>query len=190
MKKTAETNQTNEYKDRIITIPNILSLIRILMIPLIVKLYYYDNEYIWAGLVLILSGLTDIVDGHIARKYHMISDVGKVLDPIADKLTQAAILICLVTRYPLMLLPLIFLVLKEIFMGISGLMVYQKTKVVMGAEWHGKAATALLYGMMILHMFWVNIPEIISGITIVASAVMIAISFFYYAVRNINILKK
>ena len=80
-------------KEQLFTIPNLLSLVRLALIPLIVWLYCVKHEYLWAVVVVVLSGVTDIVDGFIARKYHMVSDFGKILDPVADKLTQAALII-------------------------------------------------------------------------------------------------
>lgn len=82
-------------KDQILTIPNFLSLVRLLLIPLIIWLYCTAEYRMISVAVIILSGLTDIADGIIARKFHMVSDFGKMLDPIADKMTQGAILLCL-----------------------------------------------------------------------------------------------
>ncbi len=84
---------------QILTIPNLLSVFRILLIPLIVWLYCGKQDYLLAAWVLLLSGVTDIADGFIARRFRMVSDLGKVLDPIADKLTQTAALVCLLTRF-------------------------------------------------------------------------------------------
>ncbi len=179
---------TNKYKDRIITIPNILSFVRLCLIPLIVWLYIGKKQYITTGIVLLLSGLTDIVDGFIARHFHMISDVGKVLDPIADKATQAVMLLCLISRFPLMWLPIILLIIKESFMALSGFMVVRKCDIVLGANWHGKAATVLLTAAMALHLFWYNIPYIVSVISIVVCSAMIITSLVLYAVRNISYL--
>ena len=86
-------------KEDIFTIPNILSFLRILMIPGIVVLYCVYQEYAWATALIVLSGITDVVDGRIARTFNMVSDFGKMLDPVADKLTQAAVVVCLVIRY-------------------------------------------------------------------------------------------
>ena len=83
-------------KNRILTIPNILSFVRIGLITFIMWLYLAKERYEAALFVLIASGLTDIVDGFIARRFNMISDFGKIIDPIADKLTQASVLFCLV----------------------------------------------------------------------------------------------
>ena len=90
----------NKYQKKIITIPNLLSFFRLCLIPIMVWIYCVKKDYLWTTLILTLSGLTDVVDGTIARKWGMISDFGKILDPIADKLTLAAMLFWLVTRFP------------------------------------------------------------------------------------------
>ena len=178
----------SKYKNKIITIPNILSLFRLCMIPLIIWVYLGLKDYRLAGFLVIFSGLTDVVDGMIARKFNMISDVGKVLDPFADKATQGVMLLCLLARFPLMWLPIILLVIKESFMALSGFMVVRKCDVVLGANWHGKAATVLLTATMALHLFWYNIPEALTVATISLSSAMIALSLILYAVRNVGYL--
>ena len=120
-------NATNNTQNKILTIPNLLSLFRLLLIPVIIWLYTVRKDYFPAGALLILSGLTDLADGFIARHFNAVSNVGKILDPIADKLTQAAMLFCLITRFPLMAAPFGVLVLKEIFIGTTGLLVIRKT---------------------------------------------------------------
>ena len=95
-------NSESKSENKILTVPNLLSLFRLLLIPVIVWLYWFQKDYFPAGALLILSGLTDLADGYIARHFNAVSNVGKILDPIADKLTQAAMLFCLVTRFPLM----------------------------------------------------------------------------------------
>lgn len=176
-------------ESRIITIPNILSAFRICLIPVIVWLYLAEQQYRYAGYVLILSAATDIVDGYIARHYHMISTLGKILDPVADKLTQGAVLICLMFRFPLVLMPLILLVVEEIFIGICGYFVIRKTGCVYGADWHGKAATCFIFGMIALHVFWPQITPVVSTVSIIACTIMIAISFLLYGIRNVKLLK-
>ena len=101
-------NMEEKYKHKIITIPNVLSFFRLLLIPVIVWLYIVKKYPIWTMAVLALSGITDIVDGIIARKCNMISDFGKAFDPVADKLTQIAMLFCLVSRFRWMLLEKLF----------------------------------------------------------------------------------
>jgi len=160
------------------------------MIPVIVWLYCIKKNDAWTAAILILSGVTDMADGFIARNFHMVSKLGKVLDPIADKLTQAAMLLCLFTRFPGMLAPFLLMAAKESFVGITGLMIIRRTGKVFGADWHGKVATWLLYAMMILHVVWYNIPETISGLTIAACFIAIAVSFVLYGVHNVRVLRQ
>ena len=134
-------------KQQIFTIPNLLSLLRLLMIPLILWLYSEKQAYTWALVVLLLSGLTDIADGIIARKFNLVSDLGKALDPVADKLNQIATL-----------WPLVILMVKELFSGIMSLYAVKKSGQVKGADWHGKLCTVLLYGALGLHILWSGIP--------------------------------
>ena len=176
------------YKHKIITIPNILSLFRLLLIPVIMWLYIVRKDPLWTTAALILSGITDIVDGIIARKCHMVSDFGKAFDPVADKLTQIAMLFCLVSRFKWMLLPLCVMVIKEVTAGILGLLVIRKTGKVDGAVWHGKATTVSLYSMMIIHLIWYNIPGVISGILIGACTALALLSAFMYSKENVRIL--
>ena len=177
-----------KYKHKIITIPNILSLFRLLLIPVIMWLYIVKEDPVLTTVILALSGITDIVDGIIARKCHMVSDFGKAFDPVADKLTQIAMLFCLVSRFKWMLLPLCVMVVKEVTAGILGLLVIRKTGNVYGAVWHGKATTVSLYSMMIIHLIWFNIPGVISGILIGACTALALLSAFMYSRENVRIL--
>lgn len=184
-----KTDRPSKYEKKIITIPNIFSFFRICLIPVLVWLYGVEHDYMWAGYILILSGITDMVDGYIARHFHMVSNLGKILDPIADKLTQGVMLMCLVMRFPLMIVPFILLIAKEIYMSVSGILVIQRTGIVCGADWHGKAATCFLYGTMILHVFWHEITPMVSAVCIIACAALIGVSFVLYAIRNAKLLK-
>lgn len=184
----SESNQTSKYQKKIITIPNVLSFIRLCLIPVIIWLYLGKEDYLLTGIVLIVSALTDIVDGTIARKFNMISDLGKVLDPIADKATQLVVMILLLIDFPLMWLPIIMTAIKETFMAISGALIIKKCGVVLGAVWHGKAATVILTAVMALHLVWHNIHPIVSAILISVSAGMIMLSLVLYAIRNFGYL--
>lgn len=182
--------ELSKYQHRILTIPNILSFVRLCMIPLFIWIYCVRKNYALTGAVILLSGMTDLADGFIARHFHMISDLGKVLDPVADKLTQAAVLFCLVTRFPFMLVPLILMVFKECYMAVAGAMAIKKTGKVVGAQWHGKMVTALLYAMMIVHVFWYDIPMVASNVMIIACVVMMLVSVALYGRYYGKILRK
>jgi len=182
-------NGTENYQNKIITIPNILSFFRICLIPVIIWLYNVKQDYIWTLFILLLSAVTDIVDGIIARKCNMISDFGKAFDPVADKLTQMAMLFCLVSRFPHMMIPFVLLVVKEIFTGITALITIKRTNTVKGAVWHGKLTTVALYSMMSIHLLWYNIPRTVSLILVGICIGIMLMSFILYAIQNIKAIK-
>lgn len=98
-------------------------------------------------------------------------------------------LFCLVTRFPLMAAPFGFLVIKEIFIGTTGLLMIRKTGKVVGADFHGKVATTLLYAMMILHIFWIDIPSTVSAVSILICLVSMAFTLLTYGSRNMRVLQ-
>lgn len=177
-----------EKDNKVFTIPNILSMLRIALIPVIVWLYHVKGEYRIAAGLLVASGATDVVDGFIARHFNMVSDLGKVLDPIADKLTQTAVLICLLPQFPMMWLPLGLLVIKEFISAVWKICVIHKTKRIDGAQWHGKAATVLLFAMILLHILWPAIPPAASMGCIVSSSAMMVLSFLLYSLGNFRMM--
>lgn len=167
----------------ILTVPNLLSLLRLGMIPVFVWLYR-NGFYALTAVTLILSGVTDVADGWYARRFGAVSDLGKILDPIADKLTQAAMLLCLTADHPALILPLILLVIKELFACLSGLAVIRYTGKVPAAVWHGKATTMLLYLLMLLHVVWKEIPPALSNVLTAVCIVMMLISMTLYGVSH------
>ena len=184
-----QDSKDSRYKNKILTIPNVLSFFRLCLIPIIVWLYISKEDYFWTLMALLLSGLTDVVDGIIARKCNMISDFGKAFDPIADKLTQAAVLCCLVVRFNYMMIPLGMLVIKEVVTGITALISIKKTEQVEGAVWHGKLTTVVLYLMMAVHLVWFNIPTTVSLIMVGVCIGIMIMSFIMYSVRDIKAIK-
>ena len=174
----------------IFTIPNTLSMFRLLLLPVIVYMYINQKDYVLTGILLLVSGITDLLDGYTARTFNMMSDLGKILDPVADKATQAVVLLCLVTRFRWLVIPFICIVIKELFMSCVGMVVIKKTGEVHGAVWHGKVATFMLDFMIILHVFYINITHTLSITLTVISTLLILLSFYLYAKENINILKK
>lgn len=183
------TDSTNTYQKKIITIPNMLSFFRLCLIPVIVWLYTVKQDHFLTLIILALSGVTDIVDGIIARKCNMISDFGKAFDPVADKLTQMAMLFCLVSRFPYMMIPFVLLVVKEVFTGITALITIKRTNTVKGAVWHGKLTTVALYSMMAIHLLWYNIPRAVSLILVGICIGIMLMSFILYAIQNIKVIK-
>lgn len=175
-------------KEQIFTIPNILSFIRLALIPLIVFFYVRDN-HIAALIVILISSATDIIDGFIARKFNMITDFGKMIDPVADKLTQIAIIICLVGEFPMMLIPLCIMPIKEIISFIIRLKLFKVADAVEGAVWHGKANTVILYAVICLHvLLWDAINPVLSTALILFSASFMIFSFTMYTVSCVKLI--
>ena len=176
-------------REQVLTIPNLLSLIRLLMIPAIIWLYCEKNNYYAAAGMVFLSGLTDIADGMIARKCNMISDLGKILDPTADKLTQAALIFCLISKFEWMLWLFIFFAVKEITMGISGLIVIKKKDVVNSAQWFGKLATVVLYTVMILLFLFPGLSTAWANAMILLCAAVLLLSMVKYLTLHCKLLR-
>lgn len=178
-------------KKQILTIPNLLSLFRILLIPLILWLYIGLNEYYWTIVVIAISGLSDVIDGFIARRFNQVSDFGKALDPIADKLTQGSLILCLTTRYPWMIALIIIFILKEVVMSIMGLIILKKDNSMNSAKWHGKVATAFLYISLCVLILFPEIPLTVVNIIIIIVAIALIInSLVLYLIFYIKILLK
>lgn len=179
----------DEGKLRVFTIPNMLTMFRIVLIPVFVC-FYLSKQDKAAFIVLILSGITDVADGFIARKFNMISSVGKALDPISDKLTQGAILMSLLSRFDAMWVPFLLMVFKEIFSGIWALIAIKNTGEVHGADWHGKLNTVCLYTMMALHVVWPSMPGALSNSVIGLCVLLMTMSLFLYSARSIGMVMK
>jgi len=170
----------------ILTIPNLLTMFRIVLIPVIVWFYFFCDKTYVAASFLVVSGITDIADGFIARHFNMVSDFGKALDPVADKLTQFVVLICLVTTSKWMIVPCLFLMIKEFISAFTALKAIRKTGKVEGATWHGKLSTVILYLMIFVHMIWQNVPEYVSIAFVAVSVAMMMFSLIKYNVRNVR----
>lgn len=176
-------------KEDILTIPNVLSMVRLGLIPLFLWLYCRKEMYDWAVVVVAVSGVTDVLDGFIARRFNMISDCGKMLDPAADKLTQLALIVSLATRYPMVWGLLALFVVKELTMGVLGLIVVMKTKTVPSAKWFGKTSTAILEVSMAVLVLFPRIPFDIARWFVLVSACVLVFSFVQYMIMDVRLLR-
>lgn len=171
------------WKKEVFTIPNFLSLFRLLLIPTYVYLYLTAEDagdYVAAGSVLALSCLTDLVDGKIARKFNMISRLGIILDPIADKATQAALLLCLSLKYSILYPVLGLLLIKESFQVIAGVVAYLNGKMLPGALLIGKICTTVLFVSLIFMVLFPDIPSAMVNWIAVIDGCFLAASFVGY----------
>ncbi len=140
-----DNNEKWSFKPKdLITIPNILTYIRIILI--IPFVYYFLKEnYIPAVICIGVSGLTDCFDGMIARKFNQVTSLGKILDPIADKFTLLAVVICMVIYVPIVLPVLVVLLLKDVLMLLGGMDLINKGITPPAAKWYGKVGTVVFY---------------------------------------------
>ena len=180
-------------KKRVITIPNLMSVFRlVLIVPICIT--FLSGKYLVALILIVVSGVSDVLDGIIARKFNMVSELGKILDPTVDKLTQLSIIALLSTKQLFLLIPCVLLAIKELVSGIIGLYVVKRVGHMLYSEWHGKLSTVFLYCMMGAHMLMLVITgEIfmpISYATVAVSSVLIALSFILYLVRYKKIIRK
>ena len=185
---------TNDWKKEVFTIPNLLSLFRIVLIPVYVTIYLNATEmreYFIAGTILAVSCLTDMIDGKIARHFNMISTVGKILDPIADKLTQFTLTLCLSVKYPVLRFVLGLFVIKEGFQGIVGLVNLRRGKILPGALMAGKICTTVLFISLIALVLMPNLkPEIVNGIALMDTAFLthsFVTYIFAYFGKNVKV---
>lgn len=170
-------------RKEIFSIPNLMGYFRILLIPLFSWLYCSADsvgDYYAAAAVVGVSGLTDMFDGKIARRFHMITELGKFIDPLADKLTQAALLICLAIRYPLMRAVLALFIIKEGFMLVMGGLLLPKGRKLDGAMWFGKVCTAVLYAALFLLLLLPGIGEGAANALIAVCGAFLLFSFLMY----------
>lgn len=154
------------WKKEIFTIPNMLSIFRLALIPLYISIYLNAKDsadYYLASAILAVSCLTDLIDGQIARRFHMISTVGKVLDPFADKITQFTLVLCLAVRHKVLWGIVILLIIKELFQLIAGIIVFKRGQMLKGAQFTGKICTTVLFVSLIL---MVMLPELDPAIVI------------------------
>lgn len=176
-------NHDMPLKKQLFTIPNLMGYFRIILIPVFIWRYITADsitDYRIAAIIVANSGLTDMFDGKIARRFHMITPLGKALDPIADKLTQGAMALCLVFRYQWMVPLLILFIIKEGFMGIMGILLLRKGKMLNGAMWFGKVCTAVLYVMMFILFLFPSIPLTVANVLIIICIGFMLLSLFMY----------
>lgn len=180
------------FKDSF-TIPNILCYIRIVLIPIFIYIYVNAKEprdYYIAGGIIFLSGLTDFCDGFIARKFNQVTELGKLIDPIADKLTQAAIIIALMFKVKWMFLLVVLFTIKELSMLINGVILLRKGKKLDGAMWFGKVSTAVFYLATFIIILFPMLNNIAVNTLMIISAFFMGLSFIMYMIEYVKMYKE
>lgn len=178
-----------DWKKEILTIPNLLSLFRLVLIPVYMGIYLRAQEtsdYVLAGVVLALSCLTDMVDGKIARKFNMITTLGKFLDPLADKMTQFALLLCLGIRYPVLWTVFSLFVLKEFFQLFAGIMAARRGYILKGALISGKICTTILFVSLVTLVLFPSLSSFTVDIIALVDGVFLMVAFADYFITYLG----
>lgn len=181
---------------KIVTVPNIISLIRLLLVPAI-AVTYLMGHYLWAILLLAVSGLSDMLDGSIARHFSSISELGKFLDPLADKLTTATVVFCLMLRHPVVSIVMGALLIKELCLAVGAVILYHSGTRPSESKLWGKLSTAFLYALMLLLVAddcvssfgYTFLPDFVFGIlcALVCISLLLALGQYariFWAIRN------
>lgn len=174
-----------DWKKELFTIPNMLSLFRLLLIPVYVVIYLNAKstvDYFIAGGILAVSCLTDMIDGQIARHFNMISNIGKILDPFADKITQLTMIVCLAIKHPVLQTLMFLFVIKESFQLIAGCLTLRKGQMLNGALITGKISTTVLFTSLILLVLLPDMDEQYINVIMWIDTVFLLIAFIHYAV--------
>jgi len=170
-----------QFDKKNLNVPNALTVLRIILIAPFLY-FFFTGNMVWALIMMGLSGLSDALDGFIARRYHQITPLGKLLDPLADKLTQTTIALCISIHVPLLIPVFAIFVIKEILMLIGACILLKRKKRPGAARWYGKTATILFYvsiaSVLAVHVFFKDNP-----VLAVVSVFLLAVTagFMIYA---------
>lgn len=179
-------------KNEWLSIPNLLSLFRIALIPIFIYAYVTasdQQDYFISSLIVLVSGLTDLLDGLIARRFGQITDIGKLLDPVADKLTQAAMAFSLIVTWEYMWIVAIIFFAKEISLVINDVLLLRKNKKMNGAQWYGKVSTFVFYGCMLLLVAFPEMNNAVANSLMAITGFFLLLSFVMYTRWFINMHK-
>lgn len=171
------------WKKELFTIPNLLSLFRLVLLPIYARIYLNateEYEYMIAGSIMAVSCLTDLVDGKIARKFNQITNLGKVLDPFADKITQFTLTLCLSLKYPVLHPVLALFVVKEAFQLIVGIIFLTRGRMLPGALMAGKICTTILFVSLIALVLMPHMNPLLVDAIALVDGIFLLISFIAY----------
>jgi len=183
-------SQTQKQRRIKLNIPNLLTLVRFLLIP-VMAVFLFKEDLLLALIIYTIASITDIIDGFVARKFNMITNLGKVLDPLADKLLQFTALIGLSYIDIIPYWIVVIFATKEILMGLGAIKLLKKD-IVVQAKWFGKVSTCLFFLAIIVAMLSriFNIPEIYPVMLMCFALLMTFFSLVMYLLNYIKVSKQ
>ncbi len=163
-------------------LPNTLTVVRLILVPVFALSYFLVPEqyFYLPAVVLLLSGLTDMLDGYFARRFHEITPLGQFLDPVADKLTMFTVIICLAVRHRAILMLFLIFVVKEVALALIGLILLKSWRNSIPAKWYGKVTTILLYLLLCGVLIFPQMPEKLLFYLALIPTAFIILSFIFY----------
>ncbi len=172
-------------------VPNVLSIFRLIMVPVFIVVFFSgtENASKFAGLIFAIAFFTDVLDGYIARKYNMITSLGKILDPLADKCMTAAALISITIKGIIPVWIVIIFVIKEVLMGLGALMMYRRLDEVIPSTVIGKLATVVFF-ITCLSLMLFEIPHPTSTVMITVALILTLCALVYYGWRFVCLVIK
>ncbi|MBQ2890868.1 MAG: CDP-alcohol phosphatidyltransferase family protein [Clostridia bacterium] len=170
-------------------IPNIITTFRLFLVPVFAYLMLIVDNLWGACTVLVISALSDIIDGIIARKFNMITDTGKVYDPLVDKLMQITALFALSVRGFVPVWCISIIIAKELIMILVGLILYLK-KIIVQASWYGKMTTVIFYIVMLLLVIFKDMPYFVNMLLLLVLVASVLFSAFAYGRQLISFKKE
>ena len=169
-------------------LPNTLTIVRLVLVPVFAAAYFLlPEQYLYLpAVILLLSGLTDMLDGYLARRFHKITPLGQFLDPLADKLTMFTVIICLAVSHPAILMLFLIFVGKELLLAIIGLVLLKSWRNSIPAKWYGKVTTILLYLLLTAALIFPQMSGTLLFYLALIPVVFIILSFIFYLKEIIN----
>lgn len=173
-------------------IPNILSIFRLVLAPVFVVVYFsgLDNARIYAAIIYIMASITDVLDGMIARRYNITSELGKLLDPLGDKVMTFTVLICITIDRVIPVWVVIVFAAKEALMGIGGLILHKKISSIPPSNYLGKAATVVFFIVCTVLMLFPQVSSHTVTVMVTAAIAMMLLAFFRYIATFTKMVKK
>lgn len=172
-------------------IPNALSVFRLLLVPVFIIVYFSasENAKLLATGVYLLAATTDFLDGRIARKYNMVSKLGRFLDPLGDKIMTFAVLVCITIDRLVPLWAVVVFFVKEMLMAVGGLLLYNRITDIPSSNYLGKCATVVFIIVCALLMVFKNIPKFYATLMIAFAIAVMLMAFISYLIKYIKIIQ-
>ena len=170
-------------------VPNLLSLLRLSMVPVFAAVFFlpYPSARSWAAGVYALAFVTDIADGWIARHFHQVTRLGRILDPLADKLMTFTVIVCITAAGIIPLWAVVVFFLKEAAMGVGALSMYHKTEDVIPSNWLGKVSTGVFFVVCAALVLFPGIPSSWATGLITLALVLTILAFVSYLLQYLSL---